>query len=84
MLLGDALKLLISGFDRVEEVVVFWREETQGLLSRSAVKMAVWQFATSLSQAEPGRARDGHVSMNCCKTAIVVPRGGQEIGRAHV
>jgi len=40
MLLGDALKLLISGFDRVEEVVVFWREGGQDLRSRSAVKMA--------------------------------------------
>ena len=41
MLVGEALKLLISGLDRVEEVVVFRREERQDLLSRSAVKTAV-------------------------------------------
>jgi hypothetical protein len=49
MLLGDAFKLLISGFDPVGGVVAFWREETQDLLSRSAVKMAAWKFAKSLS-----------------------------------
>ena len=37
---NDAFKILINGFDPVEEVVAYWREETQELLSRSAVKVA--------------------------------------------